>query len=139
MYKDEKTTGNITQGSVFANDIEYARAYMLTHQIQRINTAGMMVINHAAQFFPTLYIDNKDSLQIDNKFYFDKILADVPCSGDGAMRKLPQKWRNWSPQEGISLHILQFQILMRAMQLVKVGGLVLYSTCSINPIEVFNI
>ena len=136
MYKNEKLTHNITQGGVIANDVEYARAYMLTHQIQRINTAGMVVINHAAQYFPKLHDENKDVAQLDNKFYFDKILADVPCSGDGAIRKLPLKWRNWSTQDGMSLHVLQLQILMRAMQLVKVGGLVLYSTCSINPIEV---
>jgi hypothetical protein len=109
---------------------------MLTHQIQRINTTGMMVINHQAQYFPTLFQDHAvEANNPDKRFYFDKILADVPCTGDGAIRKLPKKWRNWSAKDGMSIHNLQLQILMRAMQLVKVGGLVLYSTCSLNPIE----
>lgn len=110
---------------------------MLIHQIQRISTAGMMVVNHHAQYFPTLKAIGENTALGDNsRFYFDKILADVPCTGDGAIRKIPRKWGSWSVKDGIALHALQLQILMRAVQLVKVGGLVLYSTCSINPIEV---
>lgn len=37
---------------------------------------------------------------------FDKILADVPCSGDGAIRKLPDKWKNWNPLDGNALNSL---------------------------------
>jgi len=37
---------------------------------------------------------------------FDKILADVPCSGDGAIRKIPKKWRHFTTKDGVALHPL---------------------------------
>jgi len=138
LYSDEKDGKGMTKGGVIANDADFVRAYMLIHQIQRISTAGMVVLNHAAQFFPTLNTTTFELNNIgkyDNRFYFDKILADVPCSGDGAIRKLPNKWLNWHTQDGMCLHQLQSQILLRGLNLLKVNGYLLYSTCSINPIE----
>lgn len=138
LYADESEGKGMTTGGVMANDADYVRAYMLIHQIQRICTAGMLVLNHAAQYFPAL---NKPDFNLnnvgkyDNRVYFDKILADVPCSGDGAIRKLPNKWVNWHTQDGMCLHLLQTQILLRGLGVLKVNGLLLYSTCSINPIE----
>ena len=38
---------------------------------------------------------------------YDKVLCDVPCSGDGAIRKIPNKWRFWSYKDGSGLHGLQ--------------------------------
>lgn len=122
------------KGGVVANDADNKRAFMLTHQLQRIDTCGMMVINHEGQHMPTIrtgdFVEGED-----NKFYYDKILVDVPCSGDGAIRKIPQKWRGWSSKDGCGLHVVQLHILQRSIQLVKEGGYVLYSTCSLNPIE----
>lgn len=135
LYNDETNGGGLTQGGVLANDADYARAKMLIHQVKRLSTAGMMVTNHQAQYFPGL-IEEKIEGKEPKKFFFDKILADVPCTGDGAIRKIPGKWQKWTVKDGTSLHALQLQILMRALQIVKVGGLILYSTCSINPIEV---
>ncbi len=66
---------------------------------------------------------------------FDRILCDVPCSSDAAIRKIPQKWSRWSTKEGSSLHPLQLTILKRGLQLLKVGGKLSYSTCSLSPIE----
>jgi len=115
---------------------------MLTHQLGRINLSGMIVMNFPAQYFPTLYCAEQcgnDQLlglpRFDYKYYFDKVLADVPCSGDGATRKIPTKWADWRTTDAQVLHPLQIQILMRGISLAKVGGLILYSTCSINPIE----
>jgi len=62
-------------------------------------------------------------------------LVDVPCSGDGAIRKLPQKWKKWDTHAGMSLHNLQITLLIRAINMTKVGGTIVYSTCSLNPIE----
>ena len=59
-----------------------------------------MAINHPGQFIP--YIRDPQGGVI----LFDKVLADVPCSGDGAIRKLPDRWRDWSPLDGHSLHIV---------------------------------
>lgn len=90
--------GPKTSGAIVANDVDQKRAYLLTHQVGRLNPSGLVVINHPAQFFPTL--NNPASTEIyDKKFYFDRIQADVPCSGDGATRKIPTQWRNWNTRD----------------------------------------
>ena len=123
----------LTKGCVIANDADYRRAQMLIHQINRSGTAGMAVINHPGQFMPELYTTKTN--HIKEKFLFDKILCDVPCTGDGATRKLPMKWAKWHTSDGISLHPLQLAILMKSIHILKRGGLIVYSTCSLNPIE----
>lgn len=111
------------EGLVVANDVDTERAYMLIHQLHRSNTSSMVVVNHQAQNFPKI------------EFLFDKVLCDVPCSGDGAIRKLPIKWRKWNVKDGQGLHSLQIQIFRRGVQVLKEGGIICYSTCSLNPIE----
>jgi len=59
----------------------------------------------------------------------------VPCSSDAAIRKIPSKWQSWNTKDSQSLHPLQIQIFRRGIELLKVGGLISYSTCSLNPIE----
>ncbi len=56
-------------------------------------------------------------------------------SGDGTMRKNRLIWKNWNHKNGNGLHSLQLQILDRGVELLKVGGRIVYSTCSFNPIE----
>ena len=128
-----KEQSRIPEGGVMANEIDFQRAYILAHQLKRLNSPSMAVINHDAQFLPSIYDESINSY--DNKVYFDKILVDVPCSGDGALRKLPGRWRYWSVHDAIHLHKTQVKILMRAIKLAKVGGLIVYSTCSLNAIE----
>ena len=66
---------------------------------------------------------------------FDRIICDVPCSGDGTLRKNPQIWNEWRPEFAIGLHALQLRIALRGVALLKVGGYMVYSTCSFNPVE----
>jgi len=56
-------------------------------------------------------------------------------TGDGTFRKYRDKWRHWQPHQGRQLHSLQVQIAVRGLALLKVGGLLSYSTCSLNPME----
>ena len=66
---------------------------------------------------------------------FDRILCDVPCSGDGTLRKNYSLWKNFNSHLGHATHPLQLDILTRAFKLLKKGGRLIYSTCSLNPIE----
>ena len=66
---------------------------------------------------------------------FDKILVDVPCTGSATTRKNPEVWGKWSPKGGRSLHDLQINLLREAVSLVRPGGVIVYSTCSLDPIE----
>ena len=67
--------------------------------------------------------------------YFDRIVCDVPCTGDGTIRKQPYLWRRWRPQRALLLHSIQLQLALSAATALKVGGRLAYSTCSLNPIE----
>lgn len=119
-------------GFLIANDKEYRRAQMLVHQCKRLNSPNIIVTNHDATLFPSLKVSGDGR---DRYLKFDRILADVPCSGDGTARKNYDIWRTWTQGNGLGLHNTQIRILVRALQMLKVGGRVVYSTCSLNPIE----
>ncbi|ORZ39205.1 S-adenosyl-L-methionine-dependent methyltransferase [Catenaria anguillulae PL171] len=121
---------SLPDGLVVANDADWKRAYMLVHQTKRLQSPCLMITNHEAQFFPHIY----DPVS-DKPLLFDRILADVPCSGDGTLRKNVNIWKDWTVGQSLALHILQLRILMRAVALTKVGGKIVYSTCSLNPVE----
>ncbi|CAB3981634.1 tRNA (cytosine(34)-C(5))-methyltransferase [Paramuricea clavata] len=130
----EKEASTLPKGFVIANDIDPKRCYMLVHQSRRIHSPCCLITNHDAAAFPDINIKQKDSDQT-SPMLFDRILCDVPCSGDGTMRKNPQIWRKWNPESGINLHKTQLRILVRAVEMLAVGGMVVYSTCSMNPVE----
>ena len=119
------------QGIVVANDADTDRAYMLVHQCRRINSPLLVVTTHNGQAFPKLTPPVKAS----KDGYFDRVLCDVPCSGDGTLRKNPAIWNKWSTSSGVTLHPLQLMIAQRGVQLLKTGGLLVYSTCSLSPYE----
>ncbi|KAJ1949661.1 tRNA (cytosine-5-)-methyltransferase ncl1 [Linderina macrospora] len=120
--------GECPAGVVVANDADYKRACMLVHQVSRLNSPSVVVTNHSGERFPNIY-DGKDVVQ------FDRILCDVPCSGDGTTRKNVRVWEKWRADDGHSLNPVQTKILQRAAYLLKTGGRLVYSTCSLNPIE----
>lgn len=118
-------------GVVVANDADTDRAYMLVHQCRRTNSPSLVITTHKGQQFPSMrYIDSELKGE-----YFDRVLCDVPCSGDGTMRKNPMIWGRWNTNGAIALHVLQILIATRGIQLLKPGGLMVYSTCSMSPIE----
>lgn len=51
---------------------------------------------------------------------FDRVLADVPCSGDGTMRKNPDIWDDWNVSKSMGIHKLQLSIAVRGANLLKV-------------------
>lgn len=142
MHDDVGNDGKtLPTGAVVANDADHKRCYLLTHQAKRLETHCVMITNHDASVFPKLYAKNRDENHGDGGsgegtlLEFDRVLCDVPCSGDGTIRKNPQLWSKWTPHLGTSLHGLQIRILNRGLELLKVGGRLVYSTCSFNPIE----
>jgi 16S rRNA C967 or C1407 C5-methylase (RsmB/RsmF family) len=66
---------------------------------------------------------------------YDRIICDVPCSGDGTVRKDAFARRKWRPSFGATLHHVQRRIALRSAALLRVGGVLSYSTCSLIPIE----
>lgn len=126
-------------GLLIANDVNYTRAQMLVHQVKRLNSPNLLVMNHDATMFPSIELPQEpaaNGAKPRGKWLkFDRILADVPCSGDGTCRKNPGIWKDWIPGNALGLYVTQVRILVRSLQMLKVGGRVVYSTCSLNPIE----
>lgn len=141
IYQSTKS-GSLPDGMVMANDLDVQRCNLLIHQTKRMCTANLIVTNNEAQHFPGCRADKNGSkaseMEIEpqiSQLLFDRVLCDVPCSGDGTLRKAPDMWRKWNPGMGNGLHSLQIQIAMRGLSLLKVGGRMVYSTCSMNPVE----
>jgi multisite-specific tRNA:(cytosine-C5)-methyltransferase len=120
-------------GLLIANDTDYKRAGMLVHQVKRLNFPNLIVTQHDASIFPSIELPSTG--QKKNYLKYDRILADVPCAGDGTARKNPNVWQKWTPKDGLGLHNLQLRILFRGLQMLKKGGRMVYSTCSMNPVE----
>jgi len=157
--ENERASALYLQGLVVANDSQVKRCHMLVHQVKRACSASLLVTNHDAQMFPSIRPVQRArhflcvvllplacafrlwvSLTI-HRFHafrmrrFDRVLVDVPCSGDGTIRKSPDILPRWNTGSAISLHSMQLKILMRGLQQLKPGGRLVYSTCSLNPIE----
>lgn len=116
-------------GRVRANDIHPTRLDSLREAVTR---SGIPHIEKIVKY------SNLDAGQYpiptEHKAY-DAVLCDVPCSGDGTCRKDAHLLPNWSPGIGNVLHVTQVRILQRALECVRIGGVVCYSTCSLNPVE----
>lgn len=136
---DDYSDDGRTTGLLIANDADYKRAHMLIHQMKRLNSPNLIVTNHDATIFPSIKLPSEPvpegATPRGRYLKFDRILADVPCSGDGTCRKNLNVWKEWNPGNALGLFATQVRILVRALQMLKVGGRVVYSTCSMNPVE----
>ncbi len=130
-------------GIVVANDLDRKRCYMMVHQVKRLQSPCVILTEEDASVYPRTFIDSPENPEELKQMFFDRILADVPCSGDGTMRKSPDIWGRWTPKIGRGHHELQKRILRRGLELLRVPESpdspdlprLVYSTCSLNPVE----
>ena len=101
---------------IMANEKDKIRYERLKYNI---NMQGLKNIN----------VSNNDALKLDEFFRFDKILLDVPCSGSGTINENNIKY--FSEKLVLNSQKLQISLLKKAISLLKVGGTIVYSTCSI--------
>jgi hypothetical protein len=109
-------------GLIVANEPDLRRQVPLSHNLSRLGVLNTIMTRYQAQEF-TL------------RQNFDYVLADVPCSGEGRFR-FPGKtmWYGESKREQKLLE-LQKRIISRAFDLLRTGGVMVYSTCTYNPLE----
>jgi len=96
------------QGLIVANDSDFKRTHLLVHQSSRLPSPALMVTNLDASNYPNLFVappSSDPSAPVDI-LKFDRILCDVPCSGDGTLRKNLAIWDRWQPMDGNGLHVL---------------------------------
>lgn len=112
------------EGFLLCNEINPKRAKILSRNIERMGTANAMVTNEHPQNLADRYAG-----------YFDRVLVDAPCSGEGMFRKEEAAVTDWSPETVAMCANRQNEILQSAAQLLKPGGRLVYSTCTFAPEE----
>ncbi len=111
-------------GLIVANELFPNRHIPLGHTLTRLGVINTIYTEYQAQEFPL-------------KQRFDFIMADVPCSGEGRIRKSDESSNSYpvKPHPGNRLLELQKKMILRGFDLLKDDGVMLYSTCTYNPSE----
>jgi 16S rRNA (cytosine1407-C5)-methyltransferase len=112
------------KGTFIVNDIQLDRIKALVYNLDRLNIVNIGVIHSKGEIL-SKYFQN----------YFDKILVDAPCSSLGIMQKKSKVNKIWSLEKVNRLHNLQVRLLVSAIKMLKVGGEIVYSTCTLAPEE----
>lgn len=112
------------KGLLVASEPNPGRVNNLVSNIHRTGHLNVVVAKHDGRHFPRVA-----------KPGFDRVLVDVPCTGTGTTRKNTDVWTKWNLHSGRGMHKLQVDILKKGALLLRPGGKMVYSTCSIDPIE----
>ena len=111
-------------GLLWSNEYVPARARILQQNLERFGVRNQVV-------------SSKDTTPLCDGLqeYFDAVLVDAPCSGEGMFRKKPQALTEWSLDNVLLCAARQNEILNNAAKAVKAGGRIVYSTCTFAPEE----
>ncbi|MBQ7841684.1 MAG: RsmB/NOP family class I SAM-dependent RNA methyltransferase [Lachnospiraceae bacterium] len=112
------------QGILVCNEIHPARAKILSENVERMGIRNAIVTN-----------ETPDKLLMHFPEYFDRVLVDAPCSGEGMFRKNEEACKEWSPENVQMCGERQDEILDCAAGMVRAGGRLVYSTCTFAPTE----
>ena len=111
-------------GVLVSNEISNKRSKILVENVERFGAKNVVVTN-----------ESSDRLAKVFKEYFDLIVFDGPCSGEGMFRKEPQTTQYWHEGYPAECASLQKEILEEAMKMLAPGGTLVYSTCTWSPEE----
>ncbi|KAI5181163.1 tRNA (cytosine34-C5)-methyltransferase [Nematocida sp. AWRm80] len=112
-----------SDGILICNDVNTRRIDQLVKQTRRFGHPGLIITCNDATMYP------KPAISLD------RILCDVPCSGDGTIRKNAHILQKWHTREALHLFSVQKRIVKRGIDMLSDNGILVYSTCSLNPIE----
>lgn len=112
------------EGLLLCNEYSPARAKILARNIERMGVANAIVTN-----------EKTESLAKRLPGFFDRVLVDAPCSGEGMFRKEEAAVTDWSQETVEMCAARQAEILDNAAKLLKPGGRLVYSTCTFAPEE----
>lgn len=111
-------------GLLAANDLSNSRAKGLLKNIELMGIGNALVLSEEPGKLIPYFTE-----------YFDKILIDAPCSGEGMFRKDRKMIRAWEEHGPDFFAKIQRSIIIQAAQMLKPGGMILYSTCTFSPEE----
>ncbi|WP_078413379.1 16S rRNA (cytosine(967)-C(5))-methyltransferase RsmB [Priestia abyssalis] len=112
-------------GSVVSLDIHDHKVKLITEQVERLQLSNVTAVA----------MDSRKVSERFEKESFDRILVDAPCSGFGVMRRKPDLKYTKTEQDIMQLARIQLQILQAVEPLLKQGGTLVYSTCTIDQEE----
>lgn len=112
------------KGILICNEIHPQRAKVLSENIERMGVANALVLNHEPAYLAERFPE-----------YFDGILVDAPCSGEGMFRKNEEAMEQWSQENVAMCAARQRSIMESAASMLKKGGRMVYSTCTFAPEE----
>lgn len=111
-------------GLLVANDVSNSRAKGLLKNLELFGIGNMLVTSEAPEKLLQYF-----------EGYFDKILIDAPCSGEGMFRRDPAMVKNWEEHGPEYYAGIQREIVKTAVKLLRPGGKLLYSTCTFSEME----
>ena len=112
------------EGVLVSNDISASRAKALVKNVELFGIKNAMVVS-----------ESPDKLAERLEGYFDKILVDAPCSGEGMFRKVHSIAKNWEQYGSQYYADIQRTVLPSAVKMLKPGGMMIYSTCTFSKLE----
>ena len=108
-------------GVLIANDIKWERIRSLSMNLQRLGILNTVITIYKGENFPEVK--------------FDRILLDAPCSGTGTLKKSPGTVKIYNPGMVKKLGNQQKKLILKAYSMLKPAGVLVYSTCSLEPEE----
>lgn len=112
------------QGLLVSNEFDFARSRVLLSNTERLGAPNVLVTNDTPAAVAQVFAG-----------FFDKVLVDAPCSGEGMFRKQPQAVAQHGPALVAHCAALQAEILEAAARCLAPGGELVYSTCTFSPEE----
>ncbi len=115
------------EGTIIANDASLARIKILASNLERCGVTNSIITRKEGSVLC------KKLKEIN--FIFDKVLIDAPCSGEGTIRSVPKTFQMWNIKSIKSLSKIQKRLVANALEILKLGGEMVYSTCTHAPEE----
>lgn len=112
------------RGLLVCNEPVPNRAQVLSRNIERMGVPNALVVSALPECLASRWED-----------FFDGVMVDAPCSGEGMFRRHPETREEWSPQAPQGCAKRQREILWQAARMVRPGGRLCYATCTLNPVE----
>jgi len=117
--KSTQISSKLKEGFLIANEIVPKRAKILYENVERLGCDNVIVTNHSPR-----------ELEIRFEKFFDKILVDAPCSGEGMFRKNSEAIFEWNKNSPMQCATRQKEIVKSAYKMLKPNGTMVYSTCT---------
>ncbi len=115
-------------GTIIANEKDFKRIFILASNLEKSGVMNTILTQNEG-------ISLCEKIAKKSNLLFDRILVDAPCSGEGTLRKSIKTYEMWNLNMVKKLSALQKQLAQAALQILKPGGEMIYSTCTLSPEE----